>query len=33
MGSMNLSILISPAPEAVFAFGSDVENSPDRIDW
>ncbi len=33
MGSMNLSILISAAPEAVFAAVSDVENSPDRIDW
>jgi len=33
MGSMNLSININATPEAVFAVVSDVENSPDRIDW
>ncbi len=33
MGSMNLSISISATPETVFAVVSDVENSPDRIDW
>ena len=32
MGSMNLSIRIQAAPEAVFAVVSDFENSPDRID-
>ncbi|MGI9204462.1 MAG: SRPBCC family protein [Woeseiaceae bacterium] len=30
---MNLSTSINAAPEAVFAIVSDVENSPDRIDW
>ena len=33
MGSMNLSIRIDASPEVVFAVVSDVENSPDRIDW
>ena len=33
MGSMNLSINIDATPETVFAVVSDVENSPDRIDW
>ena len=33
MGSMNLSISINATPEDVFAVVSDVENSPDRIDW
>lgn len=33
MGSMNLSISVHAAPEAVFAVISDIENSPDRIDW
>lgn len=33
MGSVNLSVTINATPEAVFAVVSDVENSPDRIDW
>ena len=33
MSSMNLSISINATPEVVFAVVSDVENSPDRIDW
>lgn len=33
MGRMNLSITINAAPPTVFNVVSDVENSPDRIDW
>lgn len=33
MGRMNLSISINATPETVFATVSDVENSPNRIDW
>lgn len=33
MGSINLNISINATPEVVFAVVSDVENSPDRIDW
>ena len=33
MGSIHLSVSINATPETVFAVVSDVENSPDRIDW
>ncbi len=33
MGRMNLSIRINATPIAVFDVVSDVENSPDRIEW
>ena len=33
MGSMNLSTSINAKPETVFAVVSDVENSPERIEW
>ncbi len=33
MGRINLSISINAAQQTVFNVVSDVENSPDRIDW
>ena len=33
MGSMKLSVGINAKPETVFAVVSDVENSPERIEW
>ena len=33
MGRMILDISINAAPETVFAVVSDIENSPDRIEW
>lgn len=33
MGRINYSVSVNATPEKVFAIVSDVESSPDRIDW